>query len=212
MNLLRHISKLNAQLEAELGHSPLYRWVHSEAPEFRHAMRKMDEFGNLEMDYVCCCGRNVSVHSAECKMTVAEPVWEWRKIVPHLRDQWVLCALQPPDLTEAQWLERFGTRGLYPAHGEYMPVGTEDRLIALHPGKIPGESFNLAVIRGRQRSREVHLESLAHDQERAQQKFMDDRLEGFKYRFKSVLPVRPNPGCVDGPVSLPSTKKELVSL
>jgi len=207
MNIARHMRKLNALLASELGSDPLYQWVWSEDPEFRHAMQKTDEWDRPVLDYVCKCGKNVRVHEASCHkhgLVIARPVYEWRKIDITLRNQWVLCALRPPVLSESEWLDVFGTKALYPKHGEWMPVATETRTVALPPDQYPSEQFNLCVIRGKQKARLKEEGEEPWDYEAAEQKRLDARLEGYKYRFKSVMPVRPNPGCVDGPVSLPS--------
>jgi hypothetical protein len=206
MTTERHISKLNRMLLAELGQNPLYRWIHSESADFKRAMRSMNDDGTPVWDYRCPCGLNVSVHSAECvagRLVIAEPRWEIRKTDPTMEDQWVLCSLQYP-MSPREWLETFGTRLPYPKNGSWAPVETETRTVAMPPGTVPGEIFNMALIRARQRSREIKASDIANAFESREQKKDQKRQENIRERISDALPVSPDPGKRNGNVSLPA--------
>ena len=202
MSAERHIRKLNRLLIAELGDNPPYRWIHSESAEFLRAMRLTDEAGNPEWDYVCPCGRNVSVHSPECvagHLVIAVPVWEYRKTDPFLEDQWVLCCLQPPP-SEHDWTQMFGTLLPYPKNGSWAPVATETRTVAMVPGALPGENFTLAICNARRKTREIKMCDIANAQHYREQKKDADRQWNIRKRIADVLPVNPNPGKRGGSV------------
>lgn len=229
MNVERHIRKLNRLLLAELGENPLYQWIYSESAEFKRAMRLMDEDGKLEWDYQCPCGLNVSVHSAACSpptmhpnwdreegepetvlraatqssLVVAVPAFEIRKTDPTLVDQWVLCSLQLP-MSEHEWAETFGTRLPYPRNGTWAPVETETHTVAIAPGTIPGERLTMALIRARQRSREIKARDIANAFDAREQKKDEKRQEHIRERIIDSLPVNPYPGTRSGNVSLPA--------
>jgi hypothetical protein len=202
MNTERHIRRLNRMLAAELG-SPQYAWIYSESPEFHRAMRKTDEFGKPEMDFRCPCGLNVQVHSPEClagMLVVAEPKWEIRKTNIFLIDQWVLCCLQLPPSEDA-WVEMFGSRLPYPKNGTWAPVETETYTVAMPADALPGENFTMALIRARQKSREIHPSDLANAYENREQLRDKRRFVSARDRIKDVLPFNPDPGKRGGSVS-----------
>ena len=212
MNVQRHMHRVNAILLSILGENPLYQWIYSESTEFKRPMRVMDEDGNLQYDFVCPCGRNVSVHSVRCAaecLVVAAPVWMPRKIDMTLNDQWVLCCRQE-QLSEAEWTQMFGTLLPYPRSGVWAPVQTETVTIAMPPNTLPGENYTTAVARGRQRSREIKASDIANAVESAEQKRDKARRTKIRERLTDCLPVRPTPGAVDGPVSLPSVVRQKI--
>lgn len=202
MSIDRHIRKMNRLLLAELGENPLYRWIHSESPDFMRAMRITNEDGTLPFDYRCPCGLNASVHSPECiagQLVVAEPVWEIRKTDLDLIDSWVLCCLQIP-MSEHEWTQTFGTRLPYPKNGTWAPVQTETRTVAMPPGTLPGENFTMACIRGRQRSREIKMCDIANAHDYREQRKDEQRKKHIRERIAEALPVNPNPGTRGGSV------------
>ena len=196
MNVECYMRRLNRLLLSELGDNPPYAWIHSESAEFMRPMRAMTEDGDLLWNYRCPCGLNVAVHSAECVagcLIVVEPVWSIRKTDPELNDQWVLCCLQIP-MTEAAWLKTFGTILPYPANGSWAPVATETHTVAMHPGSLPGETLTLALIRARQRSREIKDRDIANaatDRDEKKDKVREIKI---RERLQDCLPVNPNPG------------------
>ena len=196
MNVERHIRKLNRTLIAELGENPPYQWIYSESPEFMRPMRAMDEDGNLKWNYRCPCGLNKTVHSAECvagALMVVEPAWEARKVDITMHNQWVLCCLQVP-MPEAEWLQTFGSRLPCPVNGSWAPVCTETRTVAMAPEALPGENFNMAVIRGRQRSRQITEKEIANATMERDKKKDEKRKTKIRERLFDCLPVNPNPG------------------
>jgi len=203
MNVERHINKLNRLLEAELGARPLYRWIYSESVEFKRAMRVMDDNGKPDWDYRCPCGKNVSVHSAECvagQLVVADPKWEIRKTDPALIDCWVLCSLQVP-MPEDEWTKTFGTRLPYPKNGTWAPVATETYTVATVRGTLPGYNMTLAIARARQKTREQHIQTL--ENEWLDRKAADDkkRKDNAAYRIKDCFTLNQNWGNRGGSVS-----------
>ena len=207
MNAERHIRRLNRLLIAELGQNPPYQWIHSESAEFLRPMRAMDEDGNLKWDYRCPCGKNVKVHLPECVvagLVVVEPVYAIRKIDPTLNDQWVLCCLQVP-MSEAEWVQTFGSKLPYPANGSWAPVCTETRTVAMAPGCLPGENFTMAAIRGRQRSREIPERDIANATVERDKRKDEKRRTHIRERLYDVLPVNPDPGKRGGSVSFGGT-------
>lgn len=202
------MSKVNGLLLAELGENPLYRWIYSESPDFKRAMRCIDDEGNPIWDYRCPCGLNVALHSAECladQLVVAVPRWEIRKIIPTFVDRWVLCCRQIP-MSEYEWMQVFGTRLPYPKNGTWAPVATETYTVAAPAGTLPGENFTMAVIRGRQRSREIKMCDIANAHySREEAKNANLKVEIRKY-IADALPVSPTPGSRSGNVSLPAVE------
>lgn len=192
MNVERYMRKLNRLLASELG-EPVYRWIYSESPEFQRAMRVVDEFLKPEWDYRCVCGLNATIHRATCTLVSAVPKWTWRKTIPDAIDQWVLCCHQAPP-TEEEWQNLFGSRLMYPAGGSWAPVGTETRQIAMRPGELPGENFNLAIIRGRQRSREIHPSEIVNAYEYAEARRDQARRPELRHRLTDALTLNPDPG------------------
>lgn len=218
MSAERHIRKLNRLLLAELGDSPPYQWIHSESAEFKRAMRMIDEDTSVPLcNYRCPCGLNASVHSPECLvggLVVAEPMWETRKVDEGMVDQWVLCCRQDRP-SEAEWFQLFGTLLPYPANGSWAPVATETYTIALAAGMLPGENYTMAIIRGRQRSREITAADLNNAFESREAKRERDLKTKIRSRLFDVLPVSPDPGKRNGNVSIfsqPIDRKELITL
>lgn len=190
-------------LLAELGENPLYQWIHSESPDFMRAMRVVDDAHQPQMNYRCPCGLNVSVHSAECvagALIVAEPAWEIRKTDPSLVDQWVLCCRQAPP-PEHEWAKMFGTMLQYPKNGTWAPVQTETHTMAMPKGNLPGENFCMALIRARQRTREIPVSKLDSEYTAAEEKKDTTRRQNIRHRIKDALPVNPNPGKRGGSIS-----------
>lgn len=216
MSAERHIRKLNRLLLAELGENPLYQWIHSESTEFKRAMRMIDEDTGVPLcNYRCPCGLNAQVHSPECLvggLVVAEPMWETRKVDEGCVDQWVLCCRQERP-SEAEWFQLFGTLLPYPQTGSWAPVSTETYSIAIAPGMLPGENYTLAIIRGRQRSREITAADLNNRLDTAEAKRDADRKWKIRNRIQDVLPVSPDPGKRNGNVlifSEPAEKSEIL--
>lgn len=217
MNADRHIRKLNRLLHAELGEHPPYAWIHSESAEFKRAMRMIDEDTSVPLcNYRCPCGLNAQVHSPECivgGLIVAEPMWETRKVDEGIVDQWVLCCRQDRP-SEAEWEQLFGTLLPYPQTGSWAPVTTETVTIAIAKGMLPGENYTMAIIRGRQRSREITTADLNNAFESREAKREADLKTKIRHRLTDVLPVSPDPGKRNGNVSIftESPKKELITL
>jgi hypothetical protein len=211
MSIERHMRKVNRLLLAELGENPLYQWIYSESPEFKRAMRLMNDDGTPQFNFRCPCGLNVSVHSAECvagQLVVAEPAWEIRKTDPMLENQWVLCCLQIP-MSEIEWTRTFGTRLPYPKNGTWAPVETETHVVAMPPDTLPGENFTLAICNARRRSREIKAKDIANAFEAREQKKDERRQETIRERIIDCLPVNPFPGTRSGNVSLPAVNFRL---
>ena len=194
-------------LLAELGEHPPYAWIYSESPEFKRAMRVVDDAGRPDWDYECPCGLNVSVHSAVCaaeKLVVAVPKFAIRKTDEQMVDQWVLCAWQQPP-SEDEWHRMFGTRLPYNRNGSWAPVATETRVVAMPPGKLPGEAWTMAIIRARQKTREIPERDIANATENRWAKKDKDRQEMIRHRISDALPVNPEPGKRGGSVSFGGT-------
>ncbi len=218
MSAERHIRKLNRLLLAELGDNPPYQWIHSESAEFKRAMRIINEdTGTPLCDYQCPCGLNAQVHSPECVvggLVVAVPMWETRKVDEGMVNQWVLCCRQERP-SEAEWFKLFGTRLPYPQNGSWAPVATEIRTVAMEAGALPGENFTMAIIRGRQRSRQITIADLNNAAESREAKNDEARKWKILNRIKDVLPVSPDPGKRNANVSIftePINRKELITL
>lgn len=208
MSAERHIRKLNAIIRQELGENPLYAWIYSESRDFIHPMRVIDDAGVPQFDYACPCGLNVSVHSAACSMVVAVPQWTTRKARVNMVDQWVFCCLQKPP-SEHEWNQRFGSMLQYPKNGTWAPVETETYTMAMPPGKLPGENFNMAIIRARQRSREIPVPDIENAiADREAKKAANNRWKSVK-RIKDALPINPNPGKRGGSVSWGGIKEQV---
>lgn len=200
----RHIAKLNRLLLVELGERPPYQWVYSESPEFKRAYRLMDDGGMPLFNYRCPCGLNATVHSPDCLVAgvvAAEPIFEIRKTDRRLTNQWVMCCQQPLPSREL-WLALYGTQLLYPSHGAWAPVSTEDRVLAMPPGTVPGEVYTQAIINGRRYSREIPDGDVltAHDDwERKQEA---SRKHELRDRIVEHLPISLNvPGTRGGSIS-----------
>ena len=93
MNLERSIRKLNDLLRSELG-EPVYAWKYSE--ELDHPMSLINDDGSPQMEYVCACGTNVTIHDPACKsLIIARQKWGLRRLRFDLEHQWTLCKAVP---------------------------------------------------------------------------------------------------------------------
>ncbi len=142
MNFERRLRKLNDLLASELG-EPIYAWKWSE--DLKHPMRAINDDGSLKFNYRCVCGLNASVHSAACRMTIAEPVWIVRKMRLDLERQWVLCRAIP-SLPEDKFREVFGSMVEYRPF-EWAPCDGANGAVSLEPSEEPSEAITWEVIR-----------------------------------------------------------------
>ncbi len=119
------IDRENAKLEAahgSIGSKPTYRWEFSENLYFPFRKRN-SVTGEPEREYYA---------NPKTGIIEVHPVFELRKMAPHLRRQWVLCRFIPPPKSESQWVAEFGTKVDYLANGYYANTNVE-----LDPGMSP---------------------------------------------------------------------------
>ncbi len=96
-----------------------------------------DDEGKIVYDYVCGCGKNLSVHSATCTtFTLPKAQWEVRSLVPTLKDQWVLCRWQAPEASRDDWESSFPGQP-YPTSGYLIPVGDAEKCVCIPYGQVP---------------------------------------------------------------------------
>lgn len=142
LSVKRENEYLRQELGAEEGY-PRYQWSWSE--DLLMPMVMIDDEGKVEYDYFCRCGKNVSVHSAECSWTTPKPKWEHRKLCPNQSHQWVLTKWVKPEASRDDWEATFG--GVpYPARGYQVPVGDYEKCVALKSGEVPLRATTQLVI------------------------------------------------------------------
>lgn len=131
------IRRENDYLRQELGVSsghPRYQWKWG--GELDMPMILVDDAGKIIYDYFCRCGKNVSVHAAECNWTTPRPQWEMRSLVPNRQDQWILCSWQAPEASRDDWEAAFAGQP-YPSDGYLIPVGDAEKCVCVPPGQVP---------------------------------------------------------------------------
>ena len=120
-NLQRQIRKLNTLFLLELGSKPLYEWLHTSDYRLLHPAIVVDPITNQTiLDYVCQCGKGVSVHQPTCTFTWVEPKVVIRSLVEDIKNSFVICNLQKPSRYE--WRAAFGSSITYPEEGKWIPV------------------------------------------------------------------------------------------
>jgi hypothetical protein len=141
-------------------------------------MRLINDDGSLRFDYVCGCGKNRSVHDANCAtLSVAMPVYGLRNKLLTVSNRWVLCRLYPNDISEYRWSQMFGSSLEYPK-AVWEPCAP----VYLEPGEIPTDQLTWEVIRAvradrsksaAQRDQEF-MESVARKEKRTHDRILDD--------------------------------------
>lgn len=133
LSVIRENEYLRKQLGSEHGHQR-YQWAWS--GDLNVPMAMMDDEGKPIYDYICPCGKNQRVHSAECTLTVPRQRWETRSLVPTLGNQWVLCSWQPPEASRDEWAANFPGQP-YPSGGYLIPIGDPQKCICIPSGQVP---------------------------------------------------------------------------
>jgi hypothetical protein len=146
MNETKSIRKQNELLRTLLlsGNSGHYRWIWSEDPLLTQPMLVLGPDGKPTYDLLCVCGKNVSVHLSTCKLSIPQPRWTRRRVLPFHRDQWVMCKWLPPPPRDAWDASLPGVP--YPEGGYYAPVGDASKTVCLKPGLVPQLHTTLMLI------------------------------------------------------------------
>ncbi len=149
----KELDRHNHLLARELGYNPygegIYQWHWSE--NLLHPMRKQGEY-----DYKA---------DPETGIIQALPVYELRKLCPHLNRQWVLCMWMPVP-SEEEWRRQFGSNLEWPRRGYLAPTNVD-----LPEGQQPTD-----LIHGRTWTELI----IGMYQEHRKKRFIDHLLDGEK--------------------------------
>lgn len=203
------VKKLNELLEAELGSSPIYRWIRCDSHDFRWPLRVLNRDGSEVMDFYCACGTNVRVHKPSCKFTYPRFRIEMKNIFQSGTDYensmarlqfYALAASQPsPD----DWETRFGS--LNRPAVLWMPV-TSPELPS--PGYCLAEKPDLAITRATigmvREFRSEGVDALAERKEAEQTKREEDEVTNNTDMLNDLMTLQLKPGSRSGAVSMPA--------
>jgi hypothetical protein len=179
----RQLGKINDRLGQELGRNaigePRYSWRWSE--DLKHQMRVPEKW-----DYVA---------DPETGVISARPVYVSRRMAPHLKDQWVLCARVQP-ISEEEWHAKFGDLLPWAKAGYYFPLNVE-----LPAGEDPDvDATACAIDLFRKQMRKTEKE-LTEEGEAREDKRVKDSENELDDRIKSACTAFGNlPGNRDGQV------------
>ena len=181
------LRRLNSRLETELGRNslggPNLKWAYSE--DLRHPVRVPGKYSFAK--------------TTDSGLSVAEPVYEVRKMNPFYVKQWVVCRWEAP-IPEEDWRSQFGDLMEWPRGGEYYPTN-----MALPAGVEPTEWWtdHVIALEKKRRSKtladhEADIQSAEDRKERSDDSRRDAILRDLFTAFGRL------PGSNSGGVSLPN--------
>ena len=177
---------IRQELGSEHGHAR-YQWAWS--GEMEMPMVVVDpETGELEYDYICGCGVNRNVHDPSCNsLTVVQPKWEVRNVVPTLHNQWVFARWVAPEMSRDRWERVFNIP--YPEGGYLVPVGDLMQCLALRAGEIPSRDTTLTLIGAVREHFSVSARQRAIDTKNGWDRRHEAKREELLLKFKDIAPV-----------------------
>lgn len=127
----RRAFHLNRVLRNNLGENPLHAWLNTDDEELQHPMQVFREAIQPDntlgwepvYDYVCGCGKNVTIHSPDCgQISRAIARMRIESALPDHPHKWVLC--YRATVTPRAFIDVVGHDEHFRPHW-WMPLGIE---------------------------------------------------------------------------------------